>query len=145
MGKTFVAISNKPLDPTLAVEFGRADNCGAELLFLGTVRNLNEGRRVEAVNYDGHVSLSENVLRELCAEAVKRWGEDLNFWVEHRLGRVAVGEVSLIVYVTAPHRDSAYQASRYVLEEIKKRLPVWKEELYCEGEKAWLSGQALNQ
>jgi molybdopterin synthase catalytic subunit len=145
VGKISVTISTKMLDPKMAMEFGRAANCGAELLFLGTVRNVNEGRRVEAVNYDGHVSLSEKVLRDLCLEAASRWGEDLNFWLEHRLGRVAVGEVSLIVYVTAPHRDSAYQASRYVLEQIKQRLPVWKEELYCEGEKAWLSGQTLNR
>ena len=145
MGEVFVRMTFDPLDIQKAITACRAKNCGAEILFLGTVRNKNEGRIVRAVNYDGHLIFGKKVLQEICSEAKFKWGEALNFWVEHRLGFLNVGEVSLIIHVTSPHRDSAYMASRYVIEEIKLRLPVWKEEIYCEGDKEWLKGQALNK
>ena len=144
MGKVFVAFTREELNIQKAIEACRADGCGAEMLFLGTVRNLNDGRRVEAVNYDGHLALGESVLREICCEVRTKWGEDLNLFIEHRLGRLKVGEVSLIIHVTAPHRDSVYSSSRYMIEQIKLRLPVWKEEVYTEGDTAWLKGQPLS-
>lgn len=145
MGKILVAMVESVLDAQKAINHCRAENCGAEILFIGTVRNTNEGRPVRAVNYDGHKSLGENILRELCLEAQSKWGGDMNFWVEHRLGLVKVGEESLLIHVTSPHRDSAYQASRYLIEQIKLRMPVWKEEIYSEGDTQWLTGQALNK
>jgi molybdopterin synthase catalytic subunit len=144
MGNIYVSLTNDKLDAQKALDTCHADGCGAEILFLGTVRNKNEGRSVRAVNYDGHVTLGEKVLREICFEAQKKWGEDLNILAEHRLGFLNVGEVSLIIHVTSPHRDAAYMSSRYIIEEIKLRLPVWKEEIYVEGEKSWLKGQTLN-
>jgi molybdopterin synthase catalytic subunit len=145
VGKIAVMMTHDVLDVQKAVKFCRAENCGAEILFIGTVRNINEGRAVRAVNYDGHKILGEKILRELCLEAQSKWGEDLNFCVEHRLGLLRVGEESLLIQVSSPHRDSAYQASRYLIEEVKLRLPVWKEEIYCEGDKQWLKGQRLNK
>ncbi len=145
MGKISTAITVNTLDISKALEFCHSENCGAEILFIGTVRNINEGRRVSGVNYDGHIILGEKILRDLCEEAQLKWGDDLNFWVEHRLGLLKLGEASLVINVTSPHRDAAYLASRYVIEQIKVRLPVWKEEIYCEGDKEWLKGQTLNQ
>jgi len=145
MGKIVTAITHNTLEISKALKFCHSEDCGAEILFIGTVRNTNEGRRVSGVNYDGHITLGEKILRELCQEAQLKWGNDLNFWVEHRLGLLNLGEASLLINVTSPHRDAAYMASRYVIEQIKLRLPVWKEEIYCEGDKEWLKGQALNQ
>lgn len=144
MGKEFVAFTREELIIQKAIESCRSDSCGAEILFLGTVRNINDGRRVDAVNYDGHRTLGENILREICFEVRTKWGDDLNLFIEHRLGRLKVGEVSLIIHVTSPHRDSAYLSSRYIIEQIKLRLPVWKEEVYTEGETVWLKGQPLS-
>ncbi len=157
MGKIFVSMTYEVLDLNKAVKALRSKNCGAEILFLGTVRNNNENQPVQGVNYDGHTTLGEKILREICTEAQETerrarlsphlqndTDEDLNFWVEHRLGLLEVGEVSLIIHITSPHRDAAYQASRYVIEQIKLRLPVWKEELYVGGKKEWLKGQPLN-
>jgi len=145
MGKIFTEITKKSLEISRALEFCHSVDCGAEILFIGTVRNTNDGRRVRAVNYDGHIILGQKVLKELCDEAQQKWGKDLNFWVEHRLGLLNLGEASLLINVTSPHRDAAYMASRYIIEQIKVRLPVWKEEIYCEGDKEWLKGQTLNQ
>lgn len=143
-GKIFVAMTESVLDIQKAIAYGRSEDCGAEILFIGTVRNLNEGKAVTAVNYDGHTCLGEKILLKLCLEAQAQWGDKLNFWVEHRLGVLKVGEESLLIHVTSPHRDSAYQASRYLIEQIKLRLPVWKQEIYSEGETQWLKGQRLN-
>lgn len=145
MGKISTTITQKLLDISKALQFCHSDDCGAEILFIGSVRNTNEGRKVKAVNYDGHIILGEKILRELCEEAQLKWGKDLNIWVGHRLGMLNLGEASLLINVTSPHRDAAYMASRYIIEEIKIRLPVWKEEIYCEGDKEWLKGQTLNQ
>jgi molybdopterin synthase catalytic subunit len=144
MGKIIVEINHLELNIQRAINECRADNCGAEILFIGTVRNKNEGRPVSAVYYDGHLILGEKVLREICVEAQSQWGMDINFFVGHRLGLLAVGVSSLIIHVTSPHREGAYQSSRYVIEQIKLRLPVWKEEKYCDGDSAWLPGQTLN-
>ncbi|MFZ3228891.1 MAG: molybdenum cofactor biosynthesis protein MoaE [Pseudobdellovibrio sp.] len=145
MENIYVAMTSEILNINKAIETYRTDNCGAELMFLGTVRNLNEGRSVKAVNYDGHILLGNKILKQICLEAQSKFGKDLNFWIEHRLGLLNVGDVSLIIYITSPHRDSAYVASRFVLEQIKLSLPVWKEEIYCEGDKEWLQGQTLNK
>ena len=145
-GKIYTSMTYEVLDLNRAVLGLRAAHCGAEILFLGTVRNENDGQPVEAVNYDGHLVLGEKILHDICVEAQKAesTNQDLNFWVEHRLGLLQVGDVSLIIHITSPHRDAAYKASRYVIEQIKLRLPVWKEEIYVGGKKEWLKGQSLN-
>lgn len=144
MGKIYTSMTAENLNIEKAIDFCRAADCGAEILFIGTVRNCNDGRAVEAVKYDGHIQLGLKTLNELCLEVQSKWGSALNIWIEHRLGVLKVGEESLLIHVSSPHRDAAYQASRYMIEQVKLRLPVWKEEIYCEGDKAWLAGNSLN-
>ena len=115
--------------------------CGAQLIFTGTVRNLNQGKKVRAVSYDAFVPLTEKVLREICQEARDKWAVSVVLW--HRLGRVEVGEISVAIGVSSVHRDEAYQASRQVIEELKHRAPIWKQEHYEQGESQWLQGHAL--
>lgn len=133
-------ITTEPLDPAAVLAMVGAPNDGAVLLFLGTVRNQNEGRRVVGMRYDAYVAMAESVLAEIAAEAATRLGTD-RIVVAHRIGTLRVGEVSVAIAVSSPHRAEAYEASRYVIEEIKKRLPVWKEEHYTEGDARWLEGQ----
>ena len=116
---------------------------GAQVLFAGAVRDWNHGRRVIAVSYDAFVPLAQATLKRICHEAQERWGTDLHLCVRHRVGRLSVGEVSVVIAVTSVHRDEAYQASRYVIEELKERVPIWKKEHYEDGETAWLKGHAL--
>lgn len=119
------------------------DDAGALLMFSGVVRNRNDGRQVLAVTYDAHRQLAEQTFRDIAREACERWGADLSLVVAHRAGRLSVGEVSVVIGVASSHRDEAYQASRYVIEQLKVRSPVWKQEHYADGDSHWLKGHAL--
>lgn len=112
---------------------------GAVLLFLGTVREQNEGRPVRGMRYDAYVEMAEPVLREIVREAAARAGSE-RIAAVHRIGELGIGEVSVAIAVSSPHRAEAFDACRFVIEEIKRRLPVWKQEHYVEGDARWLEG-----
>jgi molybdopterin synthase catalytic subunit len=113
---------------------------GAVLLFLGTVRQVNDGRPVTGIRYEAYREMAEQVLREIATEAEARiHAGEIN--VVHRTGEVGLGEVSVAIAVATPHRAEAFAGARYIIEEIKKRLPVWKHEHYADGEAAWVQGQ----
>lgn len=120
-----------------------ADEHGAALLFRGVVRNRNDGRAVRAVTYDVFAPLAEATFREIGVEALARFGPELRVVVVHRAGRLEVGDVSVVVGVASPHRDEAYDASRYLIEQLKVRSPIWKQEHYADGDSAWLRGHPL--
>jgi molybdopterin synthase catalytic subunit len=113
---------------------------GAVLLFLGVVRNHNRGRAVEGLTYEAYREMAENVLESLVSEAEDRYGTD-RIVLLHRIGELSVGEVSTAIAVATPHREEAYAASRYLIEELKERLPVWKEERYRDGGSEWVGGR----
>ena len=120
-------------------------NHGAKLIFTGVVREHNHGRHVVAVEYDAFVPLMKQVFHEIICEAKMRWGYDIEIDIDHQTGRLNVGETSVYITVSSMHRDESYQASRYVIEQIKKRAPIWKKEFYTDGESEWLQGHALCQ
>ncbi len=107
---------------------------GAVLVFEGVARDNFEGRRVVGLSYDAYAEMALPVMDAIAGEAGQRWGAKVA--IAHRTGALQVGETSLIVAVGTPHRAACYEASRYVIEEVKKRLPVWKKEHYSDGE-AW--------
>jgi molybdopterin synthase catalytic subunit len=109
------------------------------LLFVGTVRDHADGRAVDGVRYDVYEEMARPVLHAIAAEAAEILGTD-RVAVVHRVGALDIGEVSVAIAVSSPHRAEAFEASRYVIEEIKKRLPVWKKERYLEGDEAWVAG-----
>lgn len=131
-------ITSEPLDASAVLESVRTDADGAIVLFAGTVREQNEGRAVTGMRYDAYPEMAERVIREIADETARRW-EVTNITAAHRTGDLAIGETSVIVAVASPHREEAFQAGRHVIEEIKKRLPVWKQEHYVDGS-AWLEG-----
>lgn len=112
---------------------------GAVLLFLGVVRDHNEGRRVERVGYEGYEPMARDLLQRLAGEAAERFGLTA-VAVEHRLGDLGVGEASVAVAVSSPHRAEAYEGSRWLMAELKRTVPVWKQEGFVEGDRAWVPG-----
>ncbi|MDH5758648.1 MAG: molybdenum cofactor biosynthesis protein MoaE [Gemmatimonadota bacterium] len=112
---------------------------GAVLLFLGVVRDHADGRSVTGMRYECYEEMAEEVLAEIAGEAALRLGTD-RLAVVHRVGELAIGETSVAIAVSSPHRGEGYDASRFVIEEIKKRLPVWKHEHYADGASAWVEG-----
>lgn len=112
---------------------------GAVLLFLGVVRNHAEGRAVDGMRYDAYEAMARSVLAEIAREASERHGTD-RLAVVHRVGELELGETSVAIAVSTPHRAEAYAANREIIEEIKKRLPVWKKEHYVDGASSWVEG-----
>ena len=136
----WIGIGSGPANPGRFLSGFAAPEDGAVLLFLGTVRNHNDGRAVEGLEYEAYREMGEEVLAAIAGEAEERFGTH-RIGLYHRTGVLAVGEVSTVIAVATPHREEAYLASRYIIEEIKKRLPVWKKERYVEGETRWVEGQ----
>lgn len=132
-------VQSDPIDPQQVLAHVGSDEDGAVLLFLGVVRNHADGRSVRGMHYESYETMASGVLREIADEAAERLGTD-RISVVHRTGELAIGEVSVAIAVSSPHRAESYDASRYVIEEIKKRLPVWKKERYVDGETSWVKG-----
>lgn len=133
-------ITREPLDATRILADVGAAHDGAVLLFQGIVRNHNDGRPVTGMRYEAYEAMAEKVLAEIASEAAERLGTP-RIAVAHRVGELDIGEASVVIAVSSPHRAEAFDAGRYVIEEIKKRLPVWKHEHYADGERRWVEGQ----
>ena len=130
---------SQPIDPADVLARVGGPEDGAVLLFLGTVRNHAGGEAVDGITYEAYEKMASPVLAEIASEAAERLGTD-RLTVVHRVGELAIGDVSVAIAVSSPHRAQAYDASRYVIEEIKKRLPVWKREHYQDGRSEWVTG-----
>ena len=132
-------VTFRPIDTAALLRRVEAPGNGAVALFLGTVRNLNDGRPVRAVEYEGYAEMASRELSGIVSEAAGRVGTDRVAAV-HRLGELEVGEVSVAIAVSSPHRADAFDAARHVIEEVKRRLPIWKRERYEDGRAEWLAG-----
>src|SRR5437868_1701529 len=110
---------------------------GATVLFLGTVRDVNDGREVTGIEYTAYRSMAERELASIVEEAAAL-ADSNDIAVEHRLGELAIGECSVAVAVGHPHRGRAFEAARYVIEEVKQRVPIWKREQYEDGTREWV-------
>jgi molybdopterin synthase catalytic subunit len=143
MGRIRVGVTAEPLNAAAIAEEVRDPENGADITFVGAVRASNHGHRVVAVSYDVFSPLAEKVLQEICEEAAKECGGAVNLVVVHRRGKLNVGEPSIVIAAGSPHRDEVYLSSRYIIEQIKVRAPIWKKEHYEDGETEWLQGHAL--
>jgi molybdopterin synthase catalytic subunit len=133
-------ITRDVIEPARVLELVGGPGNGATVLFLGHVRDRNDGRPVAGMLYDAYVEMAERVLDDIAAGAARRLGTD-DVAVVHRIGELTVGEVSVAIAVSSPHRVEAFAICREVIEAIKERVPVWKEERYVEGPPAWLAGR----
>lgn len=140
---THVDVTDSVLDPLAALDHCSASGHGAVDLFIGRVRDINQGRQVLGVSYDLHAVLCRNVFAEICSEAKQQWGVALHLWLIHRHGRLGIGEASVIAAVSSRHRDEAFKACRYLVEQMKHRAPIWKQEHYIDGDSEWVKGHAL--
>ncbi len=136
-----VALVTRPIDPASFIATIASVEHGAISLFLGTVRDTNEGRAVTAVDYSAYTSMAESELEQIVAEAEDRFGVTALI-VEHRTGLLSLGEVSVAVAAAHPHRAPALDCTRYVIEEFKRRVPIWKMEHYVDGTREWVDPAA---
>jgi molybdopterin synthase catalytic subunit len=132
-------VSHVPIDLNELVDYASDPEAGAIVPFIGTTRNNNEGRKVIALDYDGYPEMAEKELARIGAEAKNKW-PICKMAIVHRLGPVQIGEASVIIVVSSAHRDAAFAASRFAIEEIKKTVPIWKKEVF-EGGEVWIGTQ----
>jgi molybdopterin synthase catalytic subunit len=138
----YAEITDRPIDATALLARVAAAEHGAQTLFLGVVRDHHEGKRVSAITYDCFAPLARKTLAAIAAEAAERW-PGVRVAVVHRVGRLVVGEASVAIAIGSRHRAASYEASRHVIEQIKARTPIWKQEHHADGSSDWLDGQPL--
>jgi molybdopterin synthase catalytic subunit len=127
-----------------AQKFIESHKCGASLFFIGTVRDHNNEKEVTGITYDSHDVMVKKSFEEIYNEAIKKL--DLQHpvaFVEHAKGYVPLGGISIIIAVACKHRKQVYDFSRFIIEEIKKRTPIWKKEHYKGEDAEWLDGQKV--
>ena len=129
---------------TEAENFISSSDFGASIIFTGTVRNQNNNQTVIGITYDSHDELVIKSFEEIYNDADRKLNiQDKSVFIEHAKGYLNLGEISIIIAVACKHRDEAYVLSRYIIEEIKKRSPIWKKEHYLNNESDWLKGNPI--
>lgn len=111
--------------------------CGAVASFVGIVRDHDHGRHVLKLHYECYLSMAEKMLERIVGEAKKRWPVD-EVVIRHRIGTLEIGEAAVAIAVSSAHRAEAFQVCRFVIEEIKKRVPIWKKEIFEDGTGEWV-------
>ena len=137
MTEVRVNISSTPIDVTGHEEFVARPQCGAVVSFAGVVRDHDHGRGVMCLEYSAHPS-AEDVLARISALAVSRW-ELGGIAITHRIGELAIGEPAFIVAVSSAHRGDAFEACRWLVDEAKLQLPVWKRQQFTDGTSEWVN------
>ena len=128
-----------------AEKFIKDSKFGASIYFLGTVRNINDNKTVTGITYDSHDEMVIKSFEEIYNEADQKLDiKDKAVFIEHAKGYLNLGDVSIIIAVACKHRDQAYVLSRYIIEEIKKRSPIWKKEHYENEDSEWLKGNPIS-
>lgn len=128
-------LTHSPLDAAALLATVMGPERGGTAIFLGTVRD--DAGQVTGIEYSAYDDMAEAELDRILSEAAVRW-PDACVAVRHRLGLIPLGEASIAIAAAAPHRAAAFDACRYVIEEVKARLPVWKKELHSNGSAAWV-------
>jgi molybdopterin synthase catalytic subunit len=132
-----IRLTTDPIDYFSLTEAVRRSGCGAVVTFLGTVRDLTDGKETESLDYEAYPGMAEKKLAEIEAELRSRWPVG-DVMLVHRLGRLAVGEVSVAVAVSCPHRAEAFDACRHAIERLKQAVPIWKKENWADGGSEWI-------
>jgi molybdopterin synthase catalytic subunit len=134
------ALGHEPLDLAAALTCVGDPEHGGTAVFVGTTRRELHAREVSAIEYEAHGDLAEREIARICEEARHRHGARVV--AKHRLGRVAVGEPSVVVAASAPHRAEAFAACRLLIDDLKRRVPIWKRVHYADGGAEWIDGTA---
>ena len=139
-----IDLKKEKIEVKKAEDFISSSKFGASIIFKGTVRNTNENKKVTGITYDSHDAMVLKSFEEIYNEVDQKLKiKDKAVYIEHAKGYLNLGEVSIIIAVACPHRAEAYNLSRYIIEEIKKRSPIWKKEHYENEKSEWLKGNPI--
>lgn len=129
-------LTEQPIDITPLVAAVRSPARGGIAVFLGAVRNHQAGREVLRLHYSAYQPMAEAECARILAEAQAKW--DVAVSMMHRLGQLEIGDIAVAVIAAAAHREDAFAACRYLIEQVKRRVPIWKQEFYADGSVSWV-------
>jgi molybdopterin synthase catalytic subunit len=133
-GQTWLALTQGPIGVAAGYEWATRDDCGAVVLFSGTIRNHSEGRDdVQFLTYEAYEEQAVPKMQDIADEIRRRWPDTGRIVLHHRVGRVDVGDSSVIVVVSAPHRPEGFEAARFGIDALKASVPIWKHEVWNAG------------
>ena len=137
-------ITTLPIDPAKVMESVQDDSAGGTVLFVGTVRNVSEGKTVAGLRYEVYEEMAEEKMKEIEERVMARWPVR-KLTMVHRYGDLRIGEVSVAVAVSSEHRGDAFEACRYAIDTIKRSLPLWKKERLKGGKEDWVKGTRIQR
>ena len=132
-----IELTRHEIDHSAVTDSVRSHTAGAVVLFLGTVREFTKGRQTVALDYDAYSEMAELQLAKLEHEARERWPIE-KLTIVHRLGHLELGDISVAIAVSCPHRVAAFEAGQFVIDELKVRVPIWKQENWKDGTTEWV-------
>jgi molybdopterin synthase catalytic subunit len=137
-GCVLCEITEAPLEPDQLVRLVERPEAGAVVTFAGVVRNHSRGRTVLYLEYDAYRPMAQRKMREIADEAARRW--ECRIALQHRVGRLEIGEASVLIAVSSAHRGTAFEACRFAIDTLKENVPIWKKEVW-EGGEVWIEGE----
>lgn len=135
--RQIIDLVREPIDSAKLLEFVTVPESGAVVLFLGTVREITAGRQTVALDYDAYPEMALVQMQQIVEEASQRWPME-RVAVVHRLGHLELTEASVAVAVSCAHRQAAFEAGKFLIDELKVRVPVWKKENWADGSTEWV-------
>jgi molybdopterin synthase catalytic subunit len=134
---TRVAIVTEPIDTAAVLRDVESPGHGASILFVGAVRETSDGRQVSGMDYTAYTAMAEREMRSIVDEATRQFPGSF-IVIVHRIGELTIGDASVAIATSHAHRDDAYAANRYAIEQLKVRVPIWKREHYVDGTREWV-------
>jgi molybdopterin synthase catalytic subunit len=132
-----IRLTHEALDADAITESVRRQDCGAVVIFLGTVRDLTDGKITATLDYEAYPGMAEQKMAEIESATRARWPVGQMMMV-HRLGHLELGEISVAVAVSCPHRGQAFEACRFAIDQLKECVPIWKKENWADGTSEWI-------
>ena len=132
-----IQLTDNPIDTQAVLAAVATPAAGAVVLFLGTTREFTHGRQTTSLDYEAYRPMAEKTLSDLANEARRRWAIE-KLCIVHRLGHVPLGEASVAVAVSTPHRVAAFEAGQWLIDRLKEVVPIWKKEHWADGQSAWV-------
>jgi molybdopterin synthase catalytic subunit len=132
-----IQIKNTPLNTDECIHFAAAPEAGGSTVFIGTVRNETKGKKVVRLKFEAYEPMALKELQKIAETAVERW-DVINISIHHRVGVLDIGDIAVIIAVTTPHRKAAFEACEYAIDVLKQTVPIWKKEIFEDGE-VWVA------
>ena len=131
-----ISITDQPIDYAAITEQVRSNECGAVVLFMGTVREMTAGKQTVALDYEAYPEMADQMMQQLIDEARDQWDVH-GIAIEHRVGHLTLGEISVAIAVSSAHRGEAFEAGRFLIDRLKEIVPIWKKENWSDGTTEW--------